>query len=189
MVTVNWIINAHKILVTPIVLAMMWYFQNWSAAAFLYLGLHGTYTLLWLIKQSVFADKRFAQPIPLWIGVLTPFLPLMAYVIGPYLLISEHTYRRTRSSLWRHFFAFLVCSFTTSAMHRNSLSCSCAKGLIQKGLFAVTRNPNYLGEVLTYGGFALRLTALAALRGVCWLVRACLRPQHAPERRVDVSPS
>lgn len=38
MVTVNWIINAHKILVTPIVLAMMWYFHNWSAAAFLYLG-------------------------------------------------------------------------------------------------------------------------------------------------------
>ena len=41
MVTVNWIINAHKILVTPIVLAMMWYFHNWSAAAFLYFGLHG----------------------------------------------------------------------------------------------------------------------------------------------------
>lgn len=55
------------------------------------LGLHGTYTLLWLIQQYIFADKRFAQPIPLWIGVLTPFLPLMAYMIGPYLLISEHT--------------------------------------------------------------------------------------------------
>ena len=91
MVTVNWIINAHKILVTPIVLAMMWYFHNWSAAAFLYLGLHGTYTLLWLVKQFVFADKRFAQPIPLRIGVLTRFLPLMAYMIGPYLLISQHT--------------------------------------------------------------------------------------------------
>jgi hypothetical protein len=62
---------------------LMWQFYNWSAAAFLYLGLHGTYTLLWLIKQAVFADKRFAQPIPLWIGVFTPFLPLMAYMIGP----------------------------------------------------------------------------------------------------------
>ena len=91
MVTVNWIINAHKILVTPIVFAMMLYFHNWSAAAFLYLGLHGTYSLLWLIKQSVFPDKSFAQPIPLWIGLLTPFLPLMTYMIGPCLLISEHT--------------------------------------------------------------------------------------------------
>jgi hypothetical protein len=71
MVTVNWIINLwiinlHKILVTPIVLALMWHFHNWSAAAFLYFGLHGTYTLLWLIKQSLFSDKRFAQPIPFW---------------------------------------------------------------------------------------------------------------------------
>jgi hypothetical protein len=36
-------------------------FHNWSAAAFLYPGLHGTYTLLLLIKQFVFADKRFAR--------------------------------------------------------------------------------------------------------------------------------
>jgi hypothetical protein len=46
---------------------------NGSAAAFLYLGLHGTYTMLWVIKQSLFADKRFAQPIPLRIGLLIPF--------------------------------------------------------------------------------------------------------------------
>ena len=81
MVTVNWIINTHKILVTPIILAMMWYFHNWSPAALFYLGLHGTYSLLWLIKQSVFADKSFAQPIPLWIGMLTPFLPLMSVAV------------------------------------------------------------------------------------------------------------
>jgi steroid 5-alpha reductase family enzyme len=29
------------------------------------------------------------------------------------------------------------------------------KGLIEDGLFAKTRNPNYLGEVLIYAGFAL----------------------------------
>ena len=39
MVTVNWIINAHKILVIPVVLALMLHFHNWSSAAFLYLGL------------------------------------------------------------------------------------------------------------------------------------------------------
>ena len=155
MVTVNWIINAHKILVTPIVLAMMWYFHNWSPAAFIYLGLHGTYTLLWLVKQSVFADKRFAQPIPLRIGINSIFLPLMAYMIGPYLLISNHTVPPS----W----VFALAPFLTiSGVFLHYVSdaqkffvLQMRKGLIEDGLFARTRNPNYLGEVLIYGGFAL----------------------------------
>jgi protein-S-isoprenylcysteine O-methyltransferase Ste14 len=155
MVTVNWIINAHKILVTPIVLAMMLYFHNWSAAAFLYLGLHGTYTLLWLIKQLLFADRRFAQSIPLRIGLLTPFLPLMAYMIGPYLLISEHTVPPN----WVFALAAFLClsgvflHFVSDA--QKFVVLQLRKGLIEDGLFARTRNPNYLGEVLIYAGFAV----------------------------------
>jgi hypothetical protein len=62
--TVNFIINAHKILVSPFVILLMWYYDNWSASAFLYLGLHGTYSLLWLLKQDLYPDKRFEQKIP-----------------------------------------------------------------------------------------------------------------------------
>jgi steroid 5-alpha reductase family enzyme len=134
---------------------MMLYFHNWSAAAFLYLGLHGTYTLLWLVKQSLFADKRFEQPIPLRIGLLIPFLPLMAYMIGPYLLISQHTMPPN----W----VFALASFLTISgvfLHyvgdaQKFFVLRLRKGLIEDGLFARTRNPNYLGEVLIYGGFAL----------------------------------
>ena len=155
MVTVNWIINAHKILVTPIVLAMMLYFHNWSAAAFLYLGLHGTYTLLWLIKQSVFADKRFAQPIPLRIGLLTPFLPLMAYMIGPYLLLSEHTVPPNWVFAGASFLVISGVFLHYVGDAQKFFVLRLRKGLIEDGLFARTRNPNYLGEVLIYGGFAL----------------------------------
>jgi hypothetical protein len=88
---------------------------------------NGTYTLLWPIKQSVFADKRIAQPIPLWIGILTPVLPLMAYMIGPYLLISEHTVRRTGSSLRLPSSSFWVSSCTTSVMRKSSLYCRRAR--------------------------------------------------------------
>lgn len=35
----TWI-NAHKILVTPAVLAMVWAYGNWSTEAFVYLALH-----------------------------------------------------------------------------------------------------------------------------------------------------
>ena len=83
-------INIHKALVIPLVLRMMWFYNNWSTEAFIYLSIHGTYSLLWLIKQSLYPDKRFDQKQPLVIGVLFIFLPLAGYYIAPYLLISRH---------------------------------------------------------------------------------------------------
>src|SRR5215469_1137303 len=155
MVTVNWIINAHKILVIPVVLALMLYFHNWSAAAFLYLGLHGTYALLWLIKQAVFPDKRWAQPIPLWIGLFVPFLPLMAYLVGAYLLISEHTLVPNWVFAAGPFLVILgVFLHYVSDAHK-FFTLRARDGLIVDGLFGRTRNPNYLGEIMTNMGCVL----------------------------------
>ncbi len=155
MVTVNSVINAHKILVAPIVLALMVYFHNWSTVAFLYLGLHGTYTLLWLIKQSVFADKRFAQPIPWRIAAYKLFLPLMAYMIGPYLLISEHTLPPNWVFAAAPFLVLVGVFLHYVSDAQKFFILQVRKGLIADGLFARTRNPNYLGELLLYGGFVL----------------------------------
>ena len=44
-------IDLHKALVIPVVLALMGYYHNGSTDAFVYLGMHGSYSLLWLIKQ------------------------------------------------------------------------------------------------------------------------------------------
>ena len=38
-----WVINLHKIITLFIVLGMMFYFDNFSTATWVYLGLHGTY--------------------------------------------------------------------------------------------------------------------------------------------------
>ena len=66
MVTVNSVINAHKILVPPTVLALMWYYHNWSPEAFVYLALHGTYSLLWLLKQIYYPDSRLLSRLALF---------------------------------------------------------------------------------------------------------------------------
>ena len=46
-------INLHKGLVIPVVLGLMWYFDNYSTEAFVYLSLHGLYSILWLIAAPV----------------------------------------------------------------------------------------------------------------------------------------
>jgi hypothetical protein len=49
-------INAHKALVIPVLFALMSFYDNWSMEAFIYLSIHGTYSLLWLVKETTFPD-------------------------------------------------------------------------------------------------------------------------------------
>ena len=148
-------INAHKILVPPIVLEMMWYFANWSTEAFVYLSLHGTYSVLWLIKEVLYPDRRFQEKQPMWIGMLFIFLPLAAYYIAPYLLISRHL-------ALEPFVIGLAIGLYTLGIFLHYVSdaqkyytLQLQKGLIEGGLFGRTRNPNYLGEILIYISFAI----------------------------------
>ena len=60
---VRYFINAYKIATPLVVLGMMIYFDYWGVAAWLYLALHGTYCLLWILKESTFRDKRFEESI------------------------------------------------------------------------------------------------------------------------------
>ena len=148
-------INAHKILVIPVVLALMWAYDNWSIAAFVYLGMHGTYSLLWLVKESTFPDRRFQEPQPIWIGILFIFLPLAGYYAAPFLLISRH------SILPPYLFAIVIALFTIGVfLHfvgdaQKYYTLKVKPGLIEEGLFSRTRNPNYLGEILIYVAYAL----------------------------------
>jgi protein-S-isoprenylcysteine O-methyltransferase Ste14 len=148
-------INAHKVLVIPVVLGLMWLYGNWSAEAYIYLALHGTYSILWLIKQTTFPDHRFEERQPPLIGIPFIFLPLAGYYLAPYLLISRHV------SLPPYLLAIVLSSYTLGIfLHYVSdaqkyYTLKFHKGLIEEGLFARTRNPNYLGEILIYTAYAL----------------------------------
>ena len=148
-------INAHKVLVAPLVLAMMWWFNNWSPEAFIYLSLHGTYSVLWLIKEGTYPDRRFDQRQPLWIGILFIFVPLAGYYIAPFLLISRHVV------LPPPVIGLVLCLYTMGIfLHYVSdaqkyYTLKLQPGLIEDGLFARVRNPNYLGEILIYIAFAI----------------------------------
>ena len=154
-------INVHKMLVAPIVLGLMWYFNNCSLEAFIYLGLHGTYCALWLMKSTLLPDRRFEEARPLQIGLPFIFLPLAGYYLAPYFLISRHVIL----SPW--IVALVLCIYTIGIfLHyvgdaQKFYILRLKRGLIEDGGFGYTRNPNYLGEILIYLGGLLRNIFLA----------------------------
>ncbi|MGF7080282.1 methyltransferase family protein [Mucilaginibacter sp. UYCu711] len=154
-ITVNATINAHKVIVSPLLLFLMWHFHNWSSTAFLYFGLHGTYTILWLIKQSVYPDKSFQQLVPVWIAIFIIFLPLTGFYIAPYLLISQHTVIPDWVFGLALFLYTMGIFFHYVGDAQKYFTLKLKKGLIEDGFFKHTRNPNYLGEILIYAGLTL----------------------------------
>ena len=147
-------INIHKALVTPVVLGLMWFFNNWSTEAFIYLAIHGSYSILLLIKDSLYPDKRFDQKLPAPVAIIFVFLPLAGYYVAPYLLISRHvtlTPPLTALVLVLYIFGIFL-HYVSDAQKFYTLQNK--KGLINEGLFKYTRNPNYLGEIMIYAAYA-----------------------------------
>lgn len=148
------VINLHKG-VTPLVVgALMWMYGNGSVAAWVYLALHGTYGLLWLLKDWIYPDRQWQQPIG-WGMAIAGWVVLGLYWLAPFLLIASGVdvpapivaaaVAVNILGVFLHYVSDAQKYFTLR--HH--------KGLIDDGLFARSRNTNYLGELLIYGSFAL----------------------------------
>ena len=61
----NQIINLHKGLTPLVVVILMFSYKNFSLPAYVYLSLHGTYGILWLLKERIFPDPYFKEKINL----------------------------------------------------------------------------------------------------------------------------
>ena len=59
----NQIINLHKGLTAFVVIGLMIFFNNFTIAPYVYLALHGTYGVLWLLKEKIFPDPYFKEKI------------------------------------------------------------------------------------------------------------------------------
>lgn len=152
--TDGFFINLHKALVIPLVLGLMWWFANVTVEMCLYLAMHGTYAMLWLMKQNWYPDRRFDVRRPVWIGIVFVFLPLAGYYVAPYLVASRHV------ALPAPAIAALVSVYTLGIFFhyvsdaQKFFMLRAGSALITDGLFARTRNPNYFGEILIYLAFA-----------------------------------
>lgn len=151
---VKHFLNFHKGTTFLFVLALMGLYQNFSLAAWVYLALHGTYGLLWLLKDQMYPDKQWEQEVSFVRG-LSIFGFVSLYWIAPYLLISrgvEPPLPLMAGAIALNLLGIFL-SYGSDAQKYFTLKYH--SGLITEGFFARCRNPNYLGEFLIYLSFAL----------------------------------
>lgn len=139
---------------TPLaVLALMAYFHRWdNPTLWVYLGLHGTYGILWVLKSAIFPDKTWESEASPPYGA-TIWLSLVLYWSAPFLI----AWRDLHAPAW-----YLGCCVALNVfgvfLHfaadmQKHTALALRPGLITDGLFRHCRNPNYFGELLIYLGF------------------------------------
>lgn len=152
----KYFIDSHKAITPLAILALMAFYGQWyNPTAWVYFGLHGSYGLLWVLKSRIFGDRQWEQPTG-WGYGLVIWGGLTLYWLAPWLITS----RSVEAPPW----LLGLCVFGYglgvflhfAADMQKSTALALRPGeLITDGLFARTRNPNYLGELLIYLSFAL----------------------------------
>lgn len=149
-------IDSHKgITCVVIVLLIAWHDAWNNPTALVYLGLHGSYGLLWLVKSRFFPDKSWERSCSLLWGLVI-WAGLTLYWIAPWII----TRYDVRAPAWLlavavSTFAFGLFLHFCADMQKYLLLSLRPRRLITTGLWSRLRNPNYLGELLIYLAFAL----------------------------------
>ena len=149
-------IDAHKGATALAILAMMALHDQWqNTTAWVYLALHGTYGVLWVLKSQLFPDKQWERQTGLAYG-LTIWAGLSLYWVAPWLLMA----RGVEAPPWYLGLCVALTIFGVffhfASDMQKYISLRLRPGqLIKTGLWAGCRNPNYFGELLIYLGFSL----------------------------------
>jgi len=150
-----WVINFHKIITIFLIYGMMNYYNNFSIAAWVYLGMHGVYGYCWLIKDFGFRDGSFETRVT-YSGAIMTYVMLVAwYWVIPWVFISNHTIVSGELLATAIAIHTLGITWMIAADCQKHFSLKYNRGLITEGVFKYTRNPNFLGEIMIYGSYAL----------------------------------
>ncbi|MFC1706959.1 DUF1295 domain-containing protein [Planctomycetota bacterium] len=156
----SWVINLQKGGTLAFVFLLMALYDNYSVAAWVYLALHGTYGLCWLLKHLAFRDPSwevrvtFGGALNAWLLVLGP------YWVAPFLLISsvlgpgypDPSPALISLTIGLHTLGVVVMMASDCQKH---FTLRQKRGLITDGMFRYVRHPNYLGEMMLYAAYAL----------------------------------
>lgn len=159
-----WLINLQKAGTLPLLALLVWYYADRTpaatgTAASLYVALHGAYGLIWWMKDLAFPDPNWQVRITLPSSIVV-MISLGLYWSFGWLLISGTSTPDypLPDNLW---FALcvLLCilgaAIMVAADAQKYFTLRLQRRLITDGMFRYIRHPNYLGEMMIYGAFAL----------------------------------
>ena len=159
-----WIIDTQKGLTLAVLAAMMWFYkdqtpQATSTAAYVYLGLHGAYGLVWLLKALTFPDPNWQVFITLPSSLVVFGCMSLYWGIG-WVLISgtSELHYPLPEGAW-FCLCIVLCTLGVAIMlaadAQKYFTLKAKRGLITDGMFRYIRHPNYLGEMMIYLALAL----------------------------------
>lgn len=155
-IKLRYSINAHKITTVVYIVLLMYHYGNYTIGPYIYLSLHGTYVAIWFLKEISFPDASWEREVSLTKSVLvTLALGPFGYWVSPFLLISSHhtpTCPTIAVSVSMQCFGVFL-HFCADCQKYYTLKYK--PGLITEGMFARSRNCNYLGEILIYMSFSM----------------------------------
>jgi hypothetical protein len=154
------VVNIFKALTPIYCLILMTYFQNFSTATVVYTGLHGSYGIIWLLKDLITPDETFMKPVSIF-GSMSVSACLVAYWYPFYVLVSDSAALKcSEISLERllvAIFMFNVGVFMMVATDvQKTVSLKYMRQIpnspktITDAYFKHSRSLNYLGEFMVY---------------------------------------
>jgi steroid 5-alpha reductase family enzyme len=167
-----YIINFQKGGTLPFCLALMYTYDNWGYAACCYTAVHGAYGIVWLFKHYCFPDASWKQRVTI-LSIFNSFLLVLGpYWLAPFMLISRSGIKADPSPM-RCCAALLISiigmAIMVAADAQKFFTLKFKKGLITDGVHALCRHPNYLGEMMIYGGFAMMVPHWAPWAVLAWV--------------------
>jgi protein-S-isoprenylcysteine O-methyltransferase Ste14 len=155
-----WVIDFQKIGTFPLLGLLIAWYHNMSVGAWVYLAMHGSYGLVWMVKDLAFPDPSWQRRITIASGLYVFFGVLVWYWAFGWLLISGTSQPAypLPDSAW-----FCLCIslciegnvIMIAADAQKYFTLRARRGLITDGMYRYIRHPNYLGEMMIYGSFAL----------------------------------
>ena len=158
----KYFIDFHKgVTFLYILLLINWYSAYDNITIWVYLGLHGSYGVLWVIKSMIFPDKAWEIKTGFFYGLFI-LAGLSLYWISPWIIVSGYfnNGEMVIPPLWMISLAIFLFGlgvflhFSSDMQKYTALKLNPRK-LVVDGLFSKSRNMNYFGEFLIYLSFCL----------------------------------